>query len=152
DRIWQTGATMSKDLGEFVLRGEAVYTSGRSFAVTTFDTPQGVVQRNTFDYIIAAQFALPGDTTLNVQAFQRVYTQGGNEALAITTDGLGASIYLSTKLNASFEPQILYMQNFKDAGGLIRPRLNWYAAKNTVVGFGVDIFTGPADGYFGRYN
>ena len=35
---------------------------------------------------------------------------------------------------------------------MVRPRLNWYPAKNTTVGFGVDIFTGPSDGYFGRYN
>ena len=35
---------------------------------------------------------------------------------------------------------------------MVRPRLNWYVEKNTAVGFGVDIFTGPANGYFGRYN
>ena len=35
---------------------------------------------------------------------------------------------------------------------MIRPRLNWYPTPNARVGFGVDIFTGPDDGYFGRYN
>jgi len=67
-------------------------------------------------------------------------------------DGFGASIFVSTKLTDAFEPQILWIQSFKDAGGMIRPRINWYAAKNTAFGFGVDIFTGPSDGYFGRYN
>jgi hypothetical protein len=47
---------------------------------------------------------------------------------------------------------LLWIQNFAHGGGLVRPRLNWYPAKNYTVGFGVDIFTGPADGYFGRYN
>jgi hypothetical protein len=35
---------------------------------------------------------------------------------------------------------------------MIRPRLNWYAARNLVVGLGADIFTGDADGLFGRYD
>ena len=152
DRIWQAGGTVSKDLGDMVLRGEAVYASGQGYAVTNLAVPQGVVQRSTLDYILSVEFPLPGDTRVNIQGFQRTYYNGGGGGLAIKSDGFGASIFLSTKLSATFEPQILWIQNFNDAGGLIRPRLNWYAAKNATVGFGVDIFTGPVDGYFGRYN
>jgi hypothetical protein len=78
---------------------------------------------------------------------------GGSVAdFAIKSDGFGASLFVSTKLTSTLEPQILWIQNFKDAGGLVRPRLNWSAAKNTTLGFGVDIFTGPTDGFFGRFN
>jgi hypothetical protein len=111
-----------------------------------------VVQRSTLDYIVSVEFPLPGDTRFNLQGFQRAYYDGGGGGIAIKSDGFGASVFLSTKLSAAFEPQILWIQNFKDAGGLIRPRLNWYAAKNATLSFGVDIFTGPNDGYFGRYN
>ncbi len=131
---------------------EAVYASGQGYSVTDLSVPQGVVQRSTLDYILSVEFPLPGDTRLNVQGFQRAYFDGGGGDIVIKSDGFGASVFLSTKLTDAFEPQILWIQNFKDAGGLIRPRLNWYAAKNTAVGFGVDIFTGPSDGYFGRYN
>jgi len=88
---------------------------------------------------------------LNVQGFQRVYFGGGAD-IAIKSDGFGASLFVSTKLTSTLEPQLLWIQNFKSAGGLVRPRLNWLAAKNTTLGFGVDVFTGPADGFFGRYN
>jgi hypothetical protein len=152
DRIWQAGGTLAKDLGEAVVRAEAVYTSGQGYAVTNLTAPQGVVERSTLDYILSVDFALPADARLNVQGFQRVYYNGGGGDIAIKSDGFGASVFLSAKMTAALEPQILYIQNFKDGGGLIRPRLNWYAAKNTVAGFGVDIFTGPSDGYFGRYN
>jgi hypothetical protein len=101
---------------------------------------------------LSADIPLPGDTRLNIQGFQRVYYDGGGGDIVVKSDGFGASIFLSTKLGSALEPQVLWIQNFKDAGGLIRPRLNWYAAKNTTAGFGVDIFTGQADGYFGRYN
>ena len=143
---------MSKDLGEMVLRGEAVYARGQGYGVTDPAAPEGVVRRSTLDYIVSVEFPLPGDTRLNVQGFQRAYFDGGAGGIAIKSDGFGASVLLSTKLTAAFEPQILWVQNFKDAGGWIRPRLNWYPAKNTTVGVGVDIFTGPGDGYFGRYN
>ncbi len=152
DRIWQVGGTVSKDLGEAVLRGEAVYASGQGYSLADLTPPQNIVTRSTLDYILSVEFSLPNDTRLNVQGFQRVYYDGGGSDLAIRSDGIGASLFLSTKLSSAFEPQILWIQNFRDAGGLIRPRLNWTPGKNTTVGFGVDIFTGPSDGYFGRYN
>jgi len=151
DRIWQAGGTMSKDFSDFVLRAEAVYTHGQGFSVTDPDASSGVAQRATLDYIVSLDFALPHDTRLNVQGFQRVFF-GGASDVALKSDGFGASVLISTKLTGSLEPQLLWIQNFKDAGGLIRPRLNWAAAKNTTIGFGLDIFTGSSDGFFGRYN
>ena len=152
DRIWQAGGTLSKDFSEFVLRAEAVYTHGQGYSVTDPSAPQGVATRQTLDYIVSAEFVLPRDTRLNVQGFQRVFFGGGGGDIAIKGDGFGASIFVSTKLTSTLEPQLLWIQNFKDGGGLVRPRLNWLAAKNTTLGFGVDIFTGSTDGFFGRFN
>jgi hypothetical protein len=152
DRIWQAGGTLSKDFSDFVLRAETVYTHGQGYSVTDLSTPQGVVIRPTLDYIISAEWSLAGDTRVNVQGFQRVFFGGSVADLAIKSDGFGASLFVSTKLTRTLEPQLLWIQNFQHAGGLVRPRLNWYAAKNTNFGFGVDIFTGPSDGFFGRFN
>jgi hypothetical protein len=152
DRIWQIGTTLGKDLGEAVLHGEVVYSSGQSHAVTDASVPNGAVEKSTLDYALSLDFPLPADTRLNVQAFQRIFTGGTPANLAVKTDGFGASVSVSTKLSGKFEPQLTWLQNFKDGGGLIRPRLNWYPAANTTIGFGVDIFTGPSDGFFGRYN
>ena len=114
--------------------------------------PSGSRCPPTLDYILSAEWTLPGDTRVNVQGFQRVFFGGSVADFVIKSDGFGASLFVSTKLTSTLEPQILWIQNFKDAGGLVRPRLNWSAAKNTTLGFGVDIFTGPADGFFGRFN
>ncbi len=152
DRIWQAGGTVTKDLGEMVLRGEAVYAKGQGYSVTNLSAPQGVEQRSTLDYILSVEFPLPRDTRLNIQGFQRVYYDGGGADIAIKSDGFGASVFLSTKLTPAFDAEILWIQNFNDAGGLIRPRLTWNATKNAALSLGVDIFTGPSDGYFGRYN
>jgi len=152
DRIWQIGGTVGKDLGEAVLHGEAVYSSGQGYAVTSLDVQNGVVRKSTFDYAVSLDFTLPADTRLNVQAFQRVFSGGTPSDMAVKVDGFGASFSVSTKLGDKFEPQLTWLQNFKDGGGLIRPRLNWSPMTNTTVAFGFDIFTGPSDGFFGRYN
>ena len=151
DRIWQIGGTVSKDFSDFVFRGETVYTRGQGYNVADLASVSSAVERTTFDYILSAEFQLPGDTRLNVQGFQRIF-HGGASDLAVRADGPGVSVLISTKLANNLEPQLLWIQSLKDAGGLIRPRLNWYPEKNTTVGFGVDIFTGPDNGYFGRYN
>jgi hypothetical protein len=62
------------------------------------------------------------------------------------------SAFVSAKITNAFEPSVLWIQSFGGGGSLVRPRINWYPVKNTTIGFGVDIFTGSDDGYFGRYD
>ena len=152
DRIWQVGGTVSKDLGKVVLRAEAVYADGRNFASTDLTAPEGVVKRETLDWVVSADFTVFGDGRLNLQGFQRAYFGGSADAVALDSGSFGASILLSKKVTPTIEPEILYIQTFGGGGGLIRPRINWSAFKNAKVGLGVDIFTGPNDGLFGRYN
>jgi hypothetical protein len=151
DRIWQVGGTVSKDFEDFVMRAEAVYTSGQGFSVSDPSVADGVVKRNTLDYIFSFDIPLPHDTRLNLQAFQ-TKVMGSDSDFLIKRDDWGGSVFVSTKVTPTLEPQLLYIQYVKDGGGLIRPRLNWYPARNTTVGFGVDVFTGSADGFFGRFN
>jgi hypothetical protein len=151
DRIWQAGGTVNKDLGEVVLHVEAVYTSGQSYASTDPTAPQGVLQRDTFDWVVGTDFTLPHNMRLNVQVFQRLYNHS-DSTLVVQTGEWGASALFGAKITPEWEPQILWIQTFGGGGGLVRPRVNWYPAKNTALGFGVDVFTGPNDGFFGRYN
>ena len=151
DRIWQAGGTVSKDFGEFVLRGEAVYTHGQGFTRTDLTAPESVVKRNTLDYIVAADWSLPHDSRVGVQVFQRVFS-GSDDGLFFATESPGVSLFVSSKITSTLEPQLLWMQYVNDGGGLIRPALNWYPSQDLRVTFGVDIFTGPENGFFGRYD
>ena len=151
DRIWQVGGTVSKDFGPVVARAEMVYADGRNYASTDPAAPEGVRKKDTFDWIVSADFTLPRDARLNLQAFQRLYS-GGESTLAVQSGSFGVSAMISGKVTPTVEPQLLWIQTFGGGGGLIRPRVNWTPAKNTAIGVGVDIFTGPDDGFFGRYN
>lgn len=151
NRIWQAGGTFSKDFGSFVMRGEAVYTSSQDFALANpFVASGGVASHASIDAILSVDFSPSTDAALNFQIFDRTVLDGGEDALALKTAGVGASIRASMKVGA-FEPQILWIQNFSDAGGLVRPSVAWSMAKNTRLLVGVDVFTGPKDGFFGRY-
>jgi hypothetical protein len=144
---------VSKDLGSAVLRAEAVYAGGRSFAANDPSAPQGVLERNTLDWIVSAEMPFESiDGRVNVQAFQRLYFDGSADPLALDTGSFGASILISAKITPSIEPSLLWIQSFGGAGSMIRPRVNWYAARNLVLAVGVDIFTGNSDGLFGRYD
>jgi len=151
DRIWQAGGTFSKDLGDFVLRGEAVYSSGQNYSLADpFATPEGVTSRRSLDAILSADFSPSADTRLNFQVFNRTLFGGGESELALKAAGWGGSVLGSVKFGP-YETQVLWIQSFADAGALIRPRVAWTGWKNTTVALGVDVFTGPKDGYFGRY-
>jgi hypothetical protein len=152
DRFWQTGGTVSKDFGEFVARAEVVYGGSRDYEATDLAAPEGVVERKTLDWIVSADFTVFGDGRLNLQGFQRLYLNGGSDAVALKSGDFGASIQLTKKVTPTIEPEILWVQTFGGGGSMVRPRLNWYPIRNTKVSVGADIFTGDIDGLFGRYN
>ena len=103
DRIWQVGGTASKDFGPFVGRAELVYTDGRNFASTDPTVPQGVLARDTYDWVVSADFTLPHDVRLNVQAFQRIYSSS-DSSLALQTGDWGGSVLLAGKITPTVEP------------------------------------------------
>lgn len=152
DRIWQAGGTVSKDVGDaMVLKAEAVYTSGRSFNVSRISQPGGVVQKDTVDYALGLDRTLEGDARMNVQVFQRVYLSHDSDMLQERLES-GASFLLNKKFRERIEGEILWIQILNRWENLVRPRINWRPEPNLRVSFGVDIFSGPDTGVFGRFN
>jgi hypothetical protein len=151
DRIWQVGGTLGKDLGPTVLKAEVIYASGRSFNVTRLDEPTGVVPQDTLDYVIGLDFTLGRDTRLNLQYYQRHFYEHDPD-LIFDKDESGVTLLLSSKLGGSWEPELLVLQSLNRSEGLVRPRLGWIPEKNWRVVFGVDVFTGPQTGFYGRFD
>jgi len=150
DRIWQAGGTLGKDFRRFVLKAEAVYTEGRRFEVTDLARPGGVAEQDTLDYMIGLDFLLPKEGRLNLQAFQRVFFDH-DPALVWDEVESGVSLLISAKPLPKIEPQFLIIQSLNSNDRMLRPRLTWHARPNLRATFGVDIFAGPALGFFGRF-
>ena len=150
DRIWQAGGTLAKDFGSFVAKAETIYASGRQFNVTRLTQPTGVVPQDTLDYVLGLDFTLPGETRLNLQYFERLFFHHDPDLLQNRRES-GVSLLLSGKIGANLAPEFLIIQSVNRNDSLMRPKIAWIAERNWRVTFGVDIFTGPITGLFGRF-
>jgi hypothetical protein len=151
DRIWQGGGTLTKDLGRVVLKTEAIYTDGRSFELTNPARFPGVVEQDTFDYIVGLDFMLPREGRLNLQGFQRIFFDHDSDIYFDQVES-GVSLLVSAKLTPKIEPELLIIQSLNSSDRMLRPRVNLILRPDLTARFGVDIFDGPDFGLFGRFD
>lgn len=149
-KITQYGATVSKDLDDFVLKAEAVYTVGRAFNVSRLDAQNGVVRQNFLDYIVSLDFPLPSDDRLNLQAFQRWFTHHDMDIVPRRAES-GASVQYSRQMG-KFTPSILAIHSLNHNDWLLRPKVTWAVDKDWRVAGGADILGGHRNGFFGQYD
>jgi hypothetical protein len=152
DTIDQFGGTFAKDLGTMVLKGEAVYTNGRQFNVTRVTQPNGLVGQKTIDYAIGLDFNLPADTRLNLQFFQRIFTDHDPDTLQRKYESGASVLFDGIKLGNNLEARALLVHSLNRSDWLFRPSVSWMFEKNWRLRAGADIFGGPSTGLFGRYD
>ncbi len=151
DKIDQAGATVTKDFGSVVFKGEMVYTDGRKFNVFRPTATNGLVAQNTLDYALGLDFSLPAEARLNLQFFQRVFFAHDRDSFADTLES-GGSVLLSAKVWRNIEAQTLLIHSFNRSDWMFRPRLSWNLEKNLRWAVGADIFGGGPTGLFGRFD
>ena len=152
DRIWQLGGSVAKDLGPVVLKAEAVYTHGRRFNLqTNLVDADGVVEQPMLDWAVGLDFNPDTDTRMNVQFVQSVIFDHDADILPDRVEN-GMSLLVSRALTNQVRAELLLMSSLNRSDWLIRPKVSWNFQPNWKATFGVDVFHGPADGYFGQYD
>ena len=151
DEIDQFGATLTKDLGSAVLKGELIYTHGRKFNVLRPTQKNGLVKQNTLDYVLGLDFDLPAETLLNVQFFQRIFFSHDKDIVADKWES-GASIFLKNEIRHNTEVQVLLIHSLNRSEWMLRPKLTWKFMRNWRMALGADIFSGRSTGIFGRFS
>jgi len=151
DRISQVGGTVSKDLGPAVFKAEAVYTGGRRYNVLRIDDDDGVVKQNTLDLVGGLDFALPADTRLNLQLFDRVFFNHDPDIIPKRNEP-GFSVLVNRKLGDRLEAEVLWIASLARTDWLLRPKIVWTFQPDWRLIFGADIFEGPPLGFFGQYD
>jgi hypothetical protein len=149
-RIWQAGATLSKDFERVVLKAEAVYTHDRSYGVARFDQPDGLVRLSSVDYIIGLDYQLAGETRLNGQFFQRVFLDYDSDIGQRRVES-AVSLLLSMKPRPDLEPQLLLISSLNRSDWMVRPKIVWSIARNWRLTAGADLLGGARTGFFGRF-
>ncbi len=151
DRIWQAGGTLAKDLGSFVLKGEAVYTHGRQYNVTNLVDTDGLVRQNTLDWAAGMDFNPTPDTRVNAQLYQRVYFNHHPDIIPDQYEN-GYSLLVNHKFSNNWEAEALWVRSLNRDDWMLRPKLTWGFERNWRLVLGLDYFHGPATGIFGQYN
>ncbi len=151
DRISQVGSTLAKDFGDVVLKGEAVYTRGRSFTTLNAMDSDGVTPQNTIDWAAGLDFTLPAETRLNVQIFQRQYFNYDSDIISDKREN-GYSLLVNTKIFNNWEAQATFISSTNRTDWLFRPRVTWSFERNWRLLVGADVFKGPPTSLFGQYD
>ena len=152
DKINQFGATVAKDLGSAVFKGEAVYTTGRKLNVTRIAEPDGLVEQKMIDYALGLDFNLPAEARLNLQFFQRIYFDHDPDTLQRKYESNASVLVDGIKLATNLEGRLLFVHSLNRSDWLFRPKISWLFEKNWRLAAGADIFGGPSHGLFGRYD
>lgn len=150
DRIWQLGGTLAKDLSDFVLKAEAVYTNGRRFNLLVA-SPDGVVQQNTLDWVVGLDFNPSSDTRVNTQLFQRYFFNHNPNIIPDKTEN-GASLLVSHSFQDNWKAEALLVHSLNRRDWMFRPKASWGFQPNWKLSFGLDLFGGPNTGLFGQYD
>jgi hypothetical protein len=150
-RIWQAGGTLGKDLGPFVLKAELIYTDGRKYNTVNPADADGLVVQDTLDWVLGADFQPGPDTRLNTQLFQRIYFDHDPGIIPARRES-GASLLVNHKFGGRWEGEALYIRSLNRNDWLLRPKLVWKPQTNWRMTLGVDVFQGPATGFFGRFD
>ena len=110
-----------------------------------------MVPQDTLDYAVGLDFTLGTSTRLNFQLFQRFFGDYDPDLVHEEHED-GITLLLSTKLGADWEPEVLLINSLNRRDRLVRTRLGWTPARNWRLVFGVDVFSGEATGFFGRFD
>lgn len=148
--ITQYGATASKDLGDFIVKSEAIYTVGRNFNTLSLADGDGLVAQNYLDYIVSVEAPLPQDQRVNVQFYQRRYAHHDPNIIPRKIE-TGATLFWSGRWG-KFEPQALLIHSLNRSDYLFRPKVVWNFRKDWRAVFGVDIFGGNNLGILGQFD
>jgi hypothetical protein len=151
DRIRQVGATLSKDLGSFVLKGEAVHTHGRRFPSAAPDAPFGLKASDTLDYIIGIDIPVEDKWRFNIQHYGHV-TYSYERALGGGRHDKGLTLLINRKFGDDLEAEILMASSIDREDYMIRPKLSWSVTRDWRGQVGADIFGGGPNTLFGRFD
>jgi hypothetical protein len=150
-RIHQFGGTFSMDLGSSVLRAEAVYTTGRRFAVDQAGVT-GLDTGDQLDYILSLEALFPEETTLNVQFLQTWLPQHDSDYVVDRWQTTVTGLLTTKAIDPKVEPQLYYVRAFDPEQWLLRAAVKWEFVQDWQLFGGVDLFGGSREGYIGQFS
>lgn len=155
-RLHIVGATLAKSLEPVVVRGEIALTIGKRYETVDPLDQDGVVRRDTLDYLIGVDYTFFSAVDVALQVGQKILTgsatnltRGGVEGQVTTSVALRLSTgFLDNTLN----PTVLFVIDANRADFRLSPRLDYLVTGAVTVSVGADIFEGPKRTLYGQFD
>jgi hypothetical protein len=155
-RVHVVGATLAKSFDEVVVRAEMAATLDKQYETTDPLDRDGVVRRDTIDYLVGADYTFFGALDTTLQVSQKILAGSTKN---ITRPGVAGPVTTSIALRVgtgffdnTLNPTVLVVVG-ADRGDLrVSPRLDWLATGSLTVSIGADIFEGPRRTLYGQFD
>jgi len=155
-RVHVVGATLGKSIGDVVVRSEVALTVGKRYETADPLDRDGVVRRDTVDYLVGIDYTFFGALDTSLQVSQKVLS---GSATNLARPGVAGVVTTSVALRVTtgffdntLNPTVLAVVG-TDRGDLrVSPRLDWLATGSLTVSLGAALFEGPRRTLYGQFD
>jgi len=155
-RLHIVGATLAKSFEPVVVRGEIAVSVGKRYETSDPLDVNGVVRRDTIDYLVGVDFPLVWDVDATLQLGQKILT---GDATNLTKPGVAGQVTTSLALrlttgffNNTLNPSLLFVVGLERADFRLSPRLEWVVSGSVIMAIGADIFEGDRRTLYGQFD
>lgn len=151
ERSHLIGGTFSNVFGDFTLRGELGYSTGKWFQTRDLSDADGVVRSDEFAYVIGLDYAGFSDWFLSAQIFQSHLTNAPEGLVRGGSETNITALVQRDFMNEALRAEALWIHSVNDGDGVVQLSLNYEWRSNIRFKAGADIFYGQKEGLFGQF-
>lgn len=155
-RLHIVGGTLAKSMGSVVVRSEIALAIGKSYETTDPLDRDGVVRRDTIDYLVGVDYTFFSKIDTALQLSQKILT---GAATNVTRGGVEGQVTTSAALRITtgffdntLNPALLFVVDANRADFRVSPRLEYLATGSVTLSLGADIFEGPKRTLYGQFD
>ena len=155
-RLHIVGATLAKSIEPVVLRSEVALSIGKRYETVDPLDPDGVVRRDTIDYLIGIDYTFFSSVDAALQLSQKILT---GSATYLTRGGVQGQVTTSVALRLTtgffdntLNPTVLLVVDANRADFRLSPRIDYLLGGAVTLSVGADIFEGPPRTLYGQFD
>src|SRR2546427_588735 len=155
-RLHIIGATLAKSFEPVVMRAEAALTLGKRYETANPLDPDGVVRRDTLDWLVGVDYTFFATVDTALQLSQKVLT---GSATNLTRAGVAAQVTTSVTLRVTtgffdntLNPTVLFVAGVNRGDFRLSPRIDYLVSGAVTLSVGADLFEGPHRTLYGQFD
>lgn len=152
ERTHLVGGTFNYATGDFVLRGEAGYSSDRYFLSDRPGDRDGVVRSAEFGTVLGVDWSGLTNTLISAQLFQSSAFDHGRAMTRDRHERSASLLFRRDLRNQTITTELLWIHSISDGDGVAQVQVR-YAIRSQIELFaGMDVFYGSSNGLFGQFD